>query len=188
MSLLCILLLILTFSSIFQILPFNCGSKTPVNYIKFSTEHLPKSSVNSPKYLANWYAVIAAFNQYLSNMESTITDETELTRLTTTMTLLTGLQQSYLTVLQDFLCNCSESCQIPTIQPEISFSCNKPASHTLFIFYTNIIELSLSTLRAYNKSCNCQSTTKSTTALEWFLDVFPSDDPHYKELHEMVKP
>ena len=172
----------------FQILPHVCYGKSPVAYTKSSTEHLPTSSVNSPKYLANWYAVITAFNQHLSDMESTITDQTEMTRLTTTVTLLTGLQQSYLTVLQDFLCNCSESCQIPTIQPEVSYSCNKPASNTLFILYMQVIKLSRSTLNAYNQNCNCQSPTKSTTALEWFLDVFPSDDPHYKDLQKMVTP
>lgn len=121
-------------------------------------------------------------------MESTVTDETEMTRLTTTKSLLTGLQQSYLTVLQDLLCNCSESCQIPTIQPSVPFSCNAPASHTQFILAQYIIKYSRSTLNAYTQNCNCQSTSNSTTALQWFLDVFPSDDPHYNETKRLVTP
>ena len=137
----------------------------PINIVNLQpiTRYITAPQVNSPQFIAKWYTVFASYNKYLSILQPSITDEEQLSNLTTLRSLLTSLEQSYLTVLQDRLCNCTEDCVIPPIIEHTESQCNESKLNYVFFMLNNLIPEARDTLDKFIGNCECQSPNVTTT-------------------------
>ena len=158
----------------------------PLNYRLFLIEITETASPDiTLSHIAGWYNIFASFNNYLGAIKSTISDESDLLLLSTTQTLLDAVEQSYLNVLQDKVCNCSSDCSIPPLFQPIDINCNNLLYNSHY-YLKILMTFARRTLHDYKNNCNCQSPS-GVTEREWFEAHFPTSNPdYYSQLDSLI--
>lgn len=172
----------------FGVKPRHHSCKVPpvdISPLNPSTRYIPTTEVDNPQYLANWYTVFTSYNKYLSVLEPTINDEEKLGNLTTLRSLLTALEASYLTVLQDRVCNCTDDCTISNPLEHRQTDCQEELN---FVFYLlgRLVQSARGTLNKFIINCDCQAPDAPTgqRGYKWFKDNFPTGNDYVYSLME----
>lgn len=160
----------------------------PFNYMSIIGE-IHETAINdiSLAHVAKMYHVLASFNNYFSHIEDSVSGEEEILLLSTTQSLLDGLQQSYLSVLQDKTCNCSSDCSIPSsVIPPSTITCNNLINNAHYYLRFIVKYSATRTLNDYETNCNCRMAG-GVTEREWFEANFPKGNPDlYSRLDKLI--